>query len=183
MSTTIEMTPEGRAHVDKLAGRAFVDDGQRVEWLGARATQIAKLESEFGQVHAELRELAAAHAAEPLPQGGTRISGKLHGQILKAMGRTEPFKDGDELMAALTERDLELTRLNERIHAAEMQETGRRLAAERRELEAAEEKAYPDDFHRRFGQRELLPAAPANAEEAERREIAGRLGLPIEQVV
>jgi len=95
----------------------------------------------------------------------------------------EHVPGGDELMAALTERDLELTRLNERIHAAEMQETGRRLAAERRELEAAEEKAYPDDFHRRFGQRELLPAAPANAEEAERREIAGRLGLPIEQVV
>jgi len=174
---SIEMSAAGRANVDRLAGQSFADDGQRVEWLGRRVTQLAKLEPELKQVHADLRELAAAHAAEPLPQGGTRISGKLHGQILKAMGRTAPFKNGAELMEALAVQDRELEQVNARLHAAEMQATGQRLAAERRELEAAAEETYPDDFERRFGEPAQLAIAQRERE-LEGKRLAARRAAP-----
>jgi hypothetical protein len=99
---------------------------------------------------------------------GTVISGATHAQLLKVLGRTEPFKNGDEFMAALTDQAHELAA---RKRAAEMQETGRRLAAERREREAAEEAAYPDQFRAMFGEpaRQVLAERERTLERAERK--------------
>jgi hypothetical protein len=112
-----------------------------------------------------------------------RISGKLHGELLRSLGRTDPFKDGAELIVALAEMERKIEEKNKRIHAAEMQATGQRLARERRELEAAEEAGYDSDFHQRFGERSRLPAASATAEDAERRRIAEWLKVDPSQVI
>lgn len=191
------LTPQDRAKVDRLAGRAMSSDADRVQWAFDEAQRLAEVRPQLQEVHAGLREMAAAHAAEQ-PKGGTRLrfTGEQVARFEKIMGRR--LERGENIVAALiaweAETSPKLEQTKARLHELTMQATGRRLAAERRELEAAEEETYPDDFERRFGEPALLEvagqerklegkrlavrrAAPANEDEEYQRDFERRHGM------
>lgn len=127
------------------------------------------------------------YPASPLPERdrvsgvGLRVSGEQHAKLMRAFGRSTPFKDAAELFAAHAALDAELKAAREKLDRLQMQEVGRQLARERVEREAAEEREYDHDFHRRFGERVRI--RPTAVEDAEAREIGARLGIDPARVI
>lgn len=171
---SFNLTDEARRYLETTAGQRFKDDGEAVGW--AIKTLGGALSSE---------------AKRRQSQTGHRISGEQYAKFMRALGRTEPFKDAAELLSALDEQRDAFNASKERLDRAQMQEVGRALAREREQRgggdvrEVGEDPEHDDaDFHRRFGERvKFSSRPPADADEAERRSIARHLGIDHARVI